>query len=52
MATEEGCGRVEWSCLDWNEPSIRFYRSLGARPMDEWTVYRMAGDTLKDMAAE
>ena len=52
IADERGCGRLEWSCLDWNEPSIRFYRSLGAEPMDEWTVYRMAGDTLKDMAAE
>ena len=52
IASERGCGRLEWSCLDWNEPSIRFYLSLGAQPMDEWTVYRMAGDTLKNMAAE
>ncbi len=52
IANERGCGRVEWSCLDWNEPSIRFYRSLGARPMDEWTIYRMSGDTLKAIAAE
>jgi GNAT superfamily N-acetyltransferase len=52
IANDRGCGRLEWSCLDWNEPSIRFYLSLGAKPMDEWTVYRMAGDTLKDMAAE
>ena len=51
MAVEQGCGRMEWSCLDWNEPSIRFYLSLGATPMDEWTVYRMAGDALKGMAA-
>ena len=52
IANERGCGRLEWSCLDWNEPSIRFYLSLGARPMNEWTVYRMTADTLKDMAAE
>ena len=52
IAIERGCGRIEWSCLDWNEPSIRFYLSLGAQPMDEWTVYRMAGETLNDMAAE
>jgi len=52
IANERGCGRLEWACLDWNEPSISFYASLGARPMDEWTVYRMSGDTLKDMAAE
>ena len=50
IANERGCGRLEWSCLDWNEPSKRFYLSLGAIPMDEWTVYRIAGDTLKDMA--
>lgn len=40
-AKEEGCKRMEWSCLDWNEPSIKFYKSLGAVPMDEWTVYRL-----------
>ena len=51
IANERGCGRLEWACLDWNEPSISFYASLGARPMDEWTVYRMAGDALKGMAA-
>jgi len=51
IASERGCGRLEWSCLDWNEPSIRFYLSLGAQPMDEWTVYRMAGNILKNMAA-
>ena len=52
IASERGCGRLEWSCLDWNEPSIKFYLSLGAQPMDEWTVYRLAGDTLRNMAAE
>lgn len=51
-ALHEGCGRLEWSCLDWNEPSIGFYRSLGARPMDGWTVYRVTGDTLKELAGE
>ena len=47
---ERGCGRLEWSCLDWNEPSIGFYLSLGAKPMDEWTVYRVTGDALTDLA--
>ena len=51
-ATERGCGRLEWWCLDWNKPSIDFYTSLGARPMDEWTVYRMEGDTLAGFAGE
>ena len=46
IAAERGCGRLEWWCLDWNTPSIAFYRSLGAVPMDEWTVYRITGDTL------
>ena len=51
IAVERGCGRMEWSCLDWNTPSIGFYRSLGAQPMDEWTVYRLTGDTLAAAAA-
>lgn len=50
IATERGCGRLEWWCLDWNQPSIDFYLSLGAEPMKDWTVYRIAGDALKDMA--
>jgi len=50
IAVERGCGRLEWSCLDWNKPSIDFYLSLGAQPMDEWTVYRMAGETLINFA--
>ena len=50
IAVERGCGRMEWVCLDWNQPSIDFYRSLGAVPMDEWTIYRVAGDTLKALA--
>ena len=52
IAAERGCGRMEWWCLDWNRPSIDFYKSLGAEPMDEWTVYRLTGDTLKNLAAE
>ena len=50
IAVEPGCGRLEWWCLDWNEPSIDFYLSLGAEPMSDWTVYRIAGDTLKRLA--
>ena len=49
-ALERGCGRLEWSCLDWNTPSINFYLSLGAQPMDGWTTYRLTGDTLENMA--
>ena len=44
LALERGCGRIEWSCLDWNEPSIQFYKQLGAKPMGEWTVYRLQRD--------
>ena len=47
IAVERGCGRLEWWCLDWNKPSIEFYRAMGAVPMDDWTVYRIAGDQLK-----
>jgi len=50
IAVERGCGRVEWSVLDWNEPSIAFYQSLGAIAMDEWTVYRLTGDALPRLA--
>lgn len=50
IAVARGCGRLEWWCLDWNKPSIDFYRKLGAQPMDEWTVYRLTGDTLKALA--
>ncbi len=50
IATERGCGRLEWACLDWNKPSIDFYLSLGATPMNDWTVYRLTGDTLRKMA--
>ena len=45
-----GCGRLEWACLDWNQPSIDFYRSLGAEPLDDWTVYRVSGETLERLA--
>ena len=50
IAMERGCGRLEWWCLDWNKPSIDFYQSVGAAPMDDWTVYRLAGDALSDFA--
>ena len=50
ITVERGCGRLEWACLDWNHPSIDFYLSLGAIPMDEWTTYRLTGDTLLEMA--
>ena len=50
IAVERGCGRLEWSCLDWNTPSIDFYLSLGAQQMSEWTVYRFAGDSLLSLA--
>jgi GNAT superfamily N-acetyltransferase len=52
IAKENDCGRLEWSVLDWNAPSIAFYKSLGAVPMDEWTVYRMAGDALDALAED
>jgi GNAT superfamily N-acetyltransferase len=51
LAVARGCARVEWSVLNWNEPAIRFYQSLGAVPMDEWTVYRLTGDALAKLAA-
>lgn len=51
IAAERGCGRLEWSCLDWNQPSINFYtKAMGAAPMDEWTIYRLTGDSLKAAA--
>lgn len=52
LAVERGCGRFEWSVLDWNEPSIAFYRSLGAVPMSDWTVMRVTGKALERLAAE
>ena len=50
IAEERGCGRLEWWCLNWNRPSIDFYLSLGAIPMKDWTVYRITGETLKELA--
>lgn len=52
IARERGCGRLEWACLDWNKPSIDFYLSLGAAPMDEWTVYRVSGASLIQLSGE
>ncbi len=51
IAVERDCGRVEWAVLDWNEPSIGFYKSLGAVPMDEWTIFRLTGDSLSRLAS-
>lgn len=50
ITLERGCGRLEWACLDWNEPSIGFYLSVGAKQMKGWTTYRLTGKTLEDMA--
>ncbi len=50
ITIERGCGRLEWSCLDWNQPSIDFYLSIGAAPLDDWTTYRLTGATLENMA--
>ncbi len=50
IAVERGCGRMEWVCLDWNQPSIDFYLSLGAQPMSDWTLYRLTGDALAQLA--
>jgi len=50
IALARGCGRLEWSVLDWNAPAISFYRSLGALPMDAWTVFRVSGDRLRALA--
>lgn len=50
LAVERGCGRLEWSVLNWNEPAIEFYKSLGAKPMNEWTVYRLTGDEMRNLA--
>jgi GNAT superfamily N-acetyltransferase len=50
LAVERDCARLEWAVLDWNEPSIGFYKSLGAKPMDEWTVFRVDGEALSELA--
>ena len=49
IAKERGCGRMEWTCLDWNTPSINFYLSMGAVPMDEWTIYRLTADQINEL---
>ncbi len=51
LACERGCGRVEWEVLDWNEPSIGFYKKLGAVALDDWTKYRLTGDALRNLAS-
>lgn len=50
LAVERDCGRLEWSCLDWNEPSICFYKGLGAKALEDWTIFRVTGETLREMA--
>jgi hypothetical protein len=50
IARDRGCGRMEWAVLDWNEPAIKFYHTLGARPMDEWTVFRLTRDGIEKLA--
>jgi GNAT superfamily N-acetyltransferase len=50
IARERGCGRMEWAVLDWNEPAIGFYRKLGAKPMDEWTVFRLTEDGITNLS--
>ena len=52
LAKERGCGRLEWSVLDWNEPAIRLYKGIGAVPMDDWTVYRVTGEALDELAVQ
>jgi GNAT superfamily N-acetyltransferase len=51
MTVERGCGRLEWAVLNWNEPAIQFYKKLGAEPMNDWTVFRLAEDALQRMAS-
>ena len=52
LAVQRGCGRLEWWCLDWNQPSIDFYLKMGAQPMSDWTVYRITGERLTQLAQE
>jgi len=52
LAVDRGCGRMEWAVLNWNEPAIRFYQSIGARPNSEWTTYRLAGEALERLSEE
>jgi GNAT superfamily N-acetyltransferase len=50
VAHERGCGRMEWAVLDWNEPAIEFYKTLGAQPLDEWTIFRLSRDGIAKLA--
>lgn len=52
LAIDRNCGRVEWSVLDWNEPAHRFYRSVGAAPLDDWQIYRLTGEALRQLATD
>ena len=52
LAVERGCGRLEWAVLDWNEPAIGFYKRLGAKPLHDWTVFRVTGDGLHQLASQ
>ncbi len=52
IAQERGCGRMEWAVLDWNEPAIQFYRKLGAKPMDDWTVFRLTSEGMAELARD
>jgi GNAT superfamily N-acetyltransferase len=52
LAVSRGCARLEWAVLDWNEPSIQFYKALGAKPMDEWTTFRVTGEALSQLAGK
>jgi GNAT superfamily N-acetyltransferase len=52
LAVKRNCGRVDWQVLDWNQPSIEFYKKLGAKPLDEWTTYRLTGDALRALALQ
>jgi GNAT superfamily N-acetyltransferase len=52
LARDRGCGRLEWWVLDWNEPAVRFYEAIGAVPMGGWTVYRIAGEALDELAGD
>ena len=51
IARDRKCGRMEWTCLDWNQPSIDFYLSLGAKPMNDWTIYRLDADALRELGS-
>ncbi len=52
IAQKRGCGRMEWAVLDWNEPAVQFYRKLGARPMNDWTVFRLTSDGIAQLAGK